>query len=616
MKSVEKIRRRILIPLSIVLFFLIVTAVFSLYFLQQKYINRIVQTHLDGMQKMMKRELDRDAKLLSSQLDFIEKDKNIQDLWFKKDRDALFAYVEPSFKHMRSEYRITHWYFIDLDGTCFLRIHRPDSHGDKIDRFTFNQVKDEGKEIYGIELGTFGIFSLRVIRPWRVNGKIVGYIELSEEIDHLTPNLKNAGFSEIYFIVKKSYLKYDSWDQGLKMMKHAGAWDLFPNFVIIDRTTKDLPSNIYKCLKRLKVNEDGGCLSSHGLEIMGGRYLMGGFAALQDAGNRNVGNIVALVDVTHEVLARKIYLGALITSGALISFLLLIGLYFFLGSIEQRIIRARDGLIVEVQERRKAEQATKQAYEKLKKAQKELVQAEKMISLGQLAAGVAHEINNPLFIISGESEILLMEKSINKETKTSLEAIIFQAERIKAITSELLGFARKKEVKFEAQSINTLVEETAVLLSYQAKMDDIEIVKNFGFALPKVFCDGNQIKEVFLNIMLNAIQASGGKSKLTINTRCEKVEINEGEAGDIFKAGQKVIIVEIKDTGPGMDEETLKKIFDPFFTTKKQNTGLGLSICYGIIEKHKGVIEVQSVVGEGTVFIIKLGAYEEGKNEA
>ena len=161
--------------------------------------------------------------------------------------------------------------------------------------------------------------------------------------------------------------------------------------------------------------------------------------------------------------------------------------------------------------------------------------------------------------------------------------------------------------------VNDVAEKAISLLSYHIRTEDIKIIKKLTPNLAKVLGDKNQLHEVFLNIMLNAVQAMEKEEKLTITIRTEKIIKYGRRKTDIFKQGQEIIFIEFKDTGKGMDEETLKKVFDPFFTTKEKNTGLGLSICYGIIKNHGGTIEVQSKLGEGSTFIVKLPSMEEGK---
>lgn len=269
---------------------------------------------------------------------------------------------------------------------------------------------------------------------------------------------------------------------------------------------------------------------------------------------------------------------------------------------------------LDITARKRAEEELKEAYVELKETQAQLVQSEKLAAIGQLAAGAAHEINNPLTAISGEAQMLMKDKDKDRDTKDASKIIVEQAKRIKAITERLLEFSQKRKFEEKPLDINEAVKESISLLAYQAKTEDMKIIKGLGPNLPKIIGDKNQLQEVFFNIMLNAVQAMENGGTLTVRTRGEEITKYGNRKTDVFKQGQEIVVIEFKDTGRGMDDEVLEKLFDPFFTTKEKNTGLGLSISYGIIRNHNGLIEAHSKLGEGSTFIVKLPIMG-GKNE-
>ncbi|MEK7849548.1 MAG: ATP-binding protein [Candidatus Omnitrophota bacterium] len=271
-------------------------------------------------------------------------------------------------------------------------------------------------------------------------------------------------------------------------------------------------------------------------------------------------------------------------------------------------LEARDVILSILEDTDESKKVLGAALMKLKETQDELLQAEKMISLGQIAAGVAHEINNPLFVISGEAEMLSMEPDSPPSAAESVKIIREQVGRIGDIIKRLLEFSRKKETKFVPLDINVLMDKVAELLKYQVKLlAHIEIDKKISNEKLTAKGDQNQLQEVFFNFMINAVQAMEEKGGiLTIRTFSEIIKPKGAEQAGNLKAESHVVVVQISDTGIGMNEETQKRIFDPFFTTKKTGTGLGLSICFGIIESHGGSIEVNSQLGIGTMFTVKL----------
>jgi len=226
--------------------------------------------------------------------------------------------------------------------------------------------------------------------------------------------------------------------------------------------------------------------------------------------------------------------------------------------------------------------------------QKELLLSSRLASIGELAAGVAHQINNPLTGVLGFSQRLL-KKSTDQETKQYLKRIYTEAERAAKVVQNLLTFARRRQPHKQYSDINEILESAMELRAYELKTSNIELITNLAPKLPEIMLDFHQIQEVFLNIILNAEQAmteanSGGK--LTIKT-----EERKGYIRTTFT-----------DDGPGIPAEHLDKIFDPFYTTKgeKGGTGLGLSVCHGIITGHGGKIYARSKPGKGATFFVEL----------
>ncbi len=237
----------------------------------------------------------------------------------------------------------------------------------------------------------------------------------------------------------------------------------------------------------------------------------------------------------------------------------------------------------------------KERDERLKEyAQQQIMKSERLATLGQLAAGVAHEINNPLGAVLMYTHLSLEEMEAEDPHRKNMEKAVGEATRCKDIVKGLLDFARQTEPKVEELAANEILERTLSLVENQALFQNVKITKLFSPSLPKVMIDGSQIQQVFTNIILNAAEAIEKEGDLSVATRIAP----DGEH----------IEIEITDTGCGISKESLEKIFDPFFTTKEvgRGTGLGLAVSYGIVARHKGTINVKSEQGKGTTFIIRL----------
>jgi two-component system NtrC family sensor kinase len=231
--------------------------------------------------------------------------------------------------------------------------------------------------------------------------------------------------------------------------------------------------------------------------------------------------------------------------------------------------------------------------DRLQKAFQRITRTERLASLGQMAAGVAHEINNPLGGILLYSNLVLEEMNDDNASRENMEKIIYQTDRCKKIVQNLLDFARTPSGDMIQLSINHVIMTSMNLVKDQSMFLGIEVKTNLAEDLPAIRGDVSRLEEVFLNLFINAADAMEGDGVLRISTRLSST---------------KSIKIYISDNGKGIDKAYLPHIFEPFFTTKDpgQGTGLGLSITYGIIQKHNGLIDVESKPGEGTTFIITL----------
>ncbi len=242
--------------------------------------------------------------------------------------------------------------------------------------------------------------------------------------------------------------------------------------------------------------------------------------------------------------------------------------------------------------------------DELEKTRIQLLQSAKMASVGELAAGVAHQLNNPLGGITLYSQLLMEDYPLPDGAQQDLERIIRDTKRCTDTVQELLKFSRQTTHEMHPHDINQLLSETLILVENQTLFHNIEIKKYFQKDLPPVPVDLQQIKHVFMNIVLNAADAMEGRGILSLATKV-------GDSKDR-------ICIQIRDTGHGIPEEVLIKIFDPFFTTKEQGkgTGLGLSMAYRIVEDHGGKLTAESREETGTTFTIELMMKEAQLKEA
>jgi len=246
---------------------------------------------------------------------------------------------------------------------------------------------------------------------------------------------------------------------------------------------------------------------------------------------------------------------------------------------------------------RTLEQRVAERTEELVGMQSKVTQAERLASVGMLAAGVAHEVNNPLGAILSLTALTLEDMPADHPDRENLEVVVEQALKCRDIVRGLLEFSRQSDLQIERVNVNAVLENTIGLIGKQALFYNIEIIRDLDPQLPAIHAGRAPVQQVFLNILMNAAQAIETSGTITLSTRRRSDE-----------GGEEEIEIEIADTGRGIPPEDIGRIFDPFFTTKKAGlgTGLGLSIAYGIVTRHGGTIVVDSEPGRGASFRIRL----------
>ncbi len=226
------------------------------------------------------------------------------------------------------------------------------------------------------------------------------------------------------------------------------------------------------------------------------------------------------------------------------------------------------------------------------RVQKAQMQQEKLMSIGRLSAGIAHEINNPLTTIMTSSMMLQEELDPGNEMYEELQIISNEAQRCRKIVQSLLDFARQTKPMQKLQDINAIIQESIYLTKKQAEFSDIAIKAELAEELPRIYVDKEQIQQLLINLTLNAVESTGAGGTITISTE--------------YAADTEEVRIHVADTGRGIAKEDIEKIFDPFFTTREYGTGLGLSIVHSIVERHAGSIKVDSKPGRGTRFTVAL----------
>ena len=316
-------------------------------------------------------------------------------------------------------------------------------------------------------------------------------------------------------------------------------------------------------------------------------------------GGLGTAGLITLVYLPHIVLVDH---GPL-TFGYLLEIPVFLGVGLLTGLIVDRQAQYRRGLEGQAETLARSHRELQEQTRLLLEKEAQLHRADRLSALGQLSAGLAHEIRNPLGAIKGAVEIL-EEDYPSGHPKAEFYAIILkEVKRLNDVVTNFLNFARPVSMRFVPVDVHEVLSSLEGLVSGEARAHRVQIVTSFRDGPSRVMADEALLKQAFLNIILNALEAMPGGGTLTMSTRlADRTAVGIVDADDREEWLEAVF----GDTGTGIPEEHLGRVFDPFFTTKKDGTGLGLAITYRIIENHRGIIRVTSEPGKGTTFSITL----------
>jgi hypothetical protein len=266
----------------------------SFYRFQQRQMMNEVASKLGSVERLFMGILDTDANIMGAATHFIIRDEQMKVGLKTKDKKALLDLSLDLFGQLHTEHQITHFYFTGPDRVNILRVHKPDKHGDRINRFTTLQAEKTGELSYGIELGPLGTLTLRVVQPWYDGRKLIGYVELGEEIHHITRKLHHVLGVEIYVVIEKERLDRRNWETGMRMLNREGDWDRFSSVVMVDQTLSAFPESLARFLPE---EHHTSVKTDVGVSLNNRRY-RARFIHLKDASGSSIGDMVVMVDVT------------------------------------------------------------------------------------------------------------------------------------------------------------------------------------------------------------------------------------------------------------------------------------------------------------------------------
>ena len=582
MKSLS-IRSRIIIPFVIIVLFILSISIFLFYRHVEIYVRSDFQIRKEKVLQAFDHEINIETEVIKGFIKLIQAKEDLQSAWLEGNRDFLLAKTIHLNNTLLNSFDITHFYFHNMDRTCFLRVHNPERFGDYINRFTMESAVETFSVSSGIELGPYGTFTLRVVSPWIIDGNLAGYIELGKEIGNITNMFNNFLEVEIFFSINKTYLSREKWEEGLKMIGSSGSWDQFPDHVLTGDSSQMI-SSIGEFV--------GQSHSDHGDTILKfsfeDRWYLAGFINSIDAGKNSVGDIIVVKDFTiqhNSMYKTLIYLIISVLIVALSGFILL---WILLGKIQEDLNRANKNLIFKIKE---LEISKKEAIESKSIAEN----ANKMKN--DFLANVSHELRTPLNGILGMTGLVL-DTELDDDQKAFLNMIVESGDHLFRIISDLLDFSQIEtgnlRIKSALFNLSNLIKNTISVLKPSAVKKNIKLLYTITPKVLYFYGDRVRIGQILINLITNAIKYSEkGTIRVSVIVK-EKLEIS------------------IEDTGIGIPEDMIDTIFDSFvqientYTKTHEGVGLGLSIVKQLIQLLNGEICIESKPGIGSTFKICL----------
>ncbi len=565
---VERIRSRILAPFVLFVVFLLSGVLTGTYWLQQ----RSIETHSAELKQHVwvayAENLSEAASLLRSLSQFVANNRLIQQAWTAQDRQALLEASQPAFKRISEQGHATHLYFHTPEEINFLRVHSPEQYGDPIRRHTLQEAVAKQETAWGVELGLYGHFVLRVVKPWYIEEQLVGYIELGSSIEHLIQRIKRTTGADLVLVIDKQYLDFDAWAEWQGQSASRLIWDQFPDKLVIDKTLSALP-------KRLVELIGDGVDENDSITIRAGdRVYDTSVLPAIDARNQMLGNVWILVDVTTPHNDLKVLAAVFLSSSILLAGLVVFLFYAYLSSIQSKLSKAYANLRHEISERRQVQH-----------------------QLESYSYTIAHDLRAPLRSITSFSQILAEEvgETLRGDAKDALQRVMRASRHMAELIDDILELSRitRKQMSFETVDLSRCArvylerlqsEDPQRKLVYQIEDD---VVVNGSKEL---------LSAAIENLLENAWKFTSRKERADIRFGTTRID------------GQTVYCV--GDNGVGFDMEYVEKLFGTFQRLHAQEdypgTGIGLATVKRVIERHKGRVWAESQAGEGARFYFTL----------
>lgn len=573
-QSGDRVRTRILIPFSFVILFVIGAFLVSAYLLERREHQNNLTESVAAVERLFRQGLEKDAGMMHAALTAIALDEGLKRAFLRGSREALLKRAWPLFDNLRSNSRITHFYFTGPDRVNYLRVHQPNEHGDTINRISTLRAAETREVVRGLELGPLGTFTLRAVLPWYDGKTLIGYLELGEEIDHLADEVHSILGAELLVLIDQQFLDPQHWETGKKMLGHQNDLRRFGSSVVVGRAMEKIPDDLATLLEQDQSAYENGMQT-----VEDGKHLYVGFLPLADISGREVGDFVVVRDITGQWTAFRNSMIFTVVVSILAGSVVFAIFYAILGKVERDYRRQRE---VELQ------------LSRINTEHQKVVQVEKLSAMGLMIGEIAHQLNNPLAGVINMAQLAEREVHDPDRTKELLSAIGKAGKDCHGFVKRMLEFTKISCFDRKPTQMNLLIEDTVALFQ-QSLGSRSKVVTRLPENSPTLKVDPVLVRHALFNLLSNAAQASPAGGTITIDLSEQRLQ----EEGPGWR-------LSVHDHGPGVADDIVDKIFTPFFTTRTEGTGLGLPVVQHVAILHEGRITVTNPDEGGALFALWL----------
>jgi len=570
----RRVKAAFMWPFAMVLAAVLLAFVIVTYLLEGSVRDEALVERVAAVRTLLNQKIDKDADLMQATLHAVMANRGVQEALIAQDRQELQRQLGPLYATLRDQHRLTHFYVDNAALVNVVRLHSPADFGDTITRLSATRARDTGKAVYGLELGPLGTLTLRLVMPWQVNGLVIGYLELGEEIGYVVDELRDSLAVDAFVLVDKHFIVHRQWEYGLKMLKRHGDWEQFDNRALVAQTAPRMPAAVTTAvLERLRSGASEVIKSD-------GKALHLAMLPLTDIGGQRIGDLVVVRNInalqqtfTHSML---LVMGLGLTAGLGVLALF----YVALSRVDQDYRRQHE---------------LEHQLLRLGNEHQRIVQVEKLSALGTMVGEIAHQLNNPLVGVVNLAQLAQREADDPARVRALLGEIRRAGADCHALITSMLRFAKVSGFESHPVDMAQVINET-VLLYRQTERHQSPVDVRLPEQAVVLTADPILMRHALFNLLMNAAQATLDDSTIVVALR----------AGAHQQSGAAGWLLTVSDHGRGIAEDLLTKIFTPFFTTRKDGTGLGLPVVQHVALLHGGYVTVTSEIGHGTEFAIWL----------